>query len=443
MGAVRLNHFQRAAAEIGTNGDNDTLPFDCDTSFVNEKQVELANLAFHFCQSLEKSDSKDAAKKINQLAVFSERLLVASGQTGFRITTKIHPFWTVYFNGLGVAIAEKNEGLRDERAHSYRFSPSGKSLFDPLRSWRAFREATIAECKQLSGESVVVQTDVSSFYDYVYHHRLENCLSDLFPTSTLPVQVDRLLNKFSSGRSFGLPVGGQCSRILAECLMNSIDQQLTGFNLRWHRYVDDFVIMATDNQSAYSALAKLSHTLADYGLTLNKSKTVLLSHRHYIDYANAQLHGPVDTARVLREIDLRFDPYTDSPVDDYESLKSTVQNLNLNELLQSELAKSQPDNFLVTQIGRTLRLNNPDVALQLCSTFLSAENLHAFRGSWSTIMRGISGVRGDCVFESIFDQIDARLDQLPSHSPHLLEADAGCLHFLRAIRFMRTSTRAK
>ena len=62
--------------------------------------------------------------------------------------------------------------------------------------------------------SVVVQTDISSFYEHVSHHRIENLVGDLFSeASTVATQIDRFLSRFASGRSFGLPVGGQCSRI--------------------------------------------------------------------------------------------------------------------------------------------------------------------------------------------------------------------------------------
>ena len=54
------------------------------------------------------------------------------------MTTKIHPFWNLYFNGLGMAIAERLEPNRSERAHSYRSRPTGEDIFDPCASCGAF-----------------------------------------------------------------------------------------------------------------------------------------------------------------------------------------------------------------------------------------------------------------------------------------------------------------
>jgi hypothetical protein len=303
MTDVTLEHFKRAVSDISTNGDNDTLPFDIDSRFITENQEELANITFRFSEGLEKGSKKTARNLIDELPIFSERLLVPTGTAGFRITTKIHPFWNIYFNALGVSVAEALEPTRSDRAHSYRFASGGKGLFIRDASWRTFREASIADCERLSESSVVVQTDISSFYEHVSHHRIENLVSDLFvESSTVSTQIDRFLSRFASGRSFGLPVGGQCSRILAELLLSSIDRRLTDEGLIWRRYVDDFVLITKSQSEAYRALAILSHALADYGLTLNRTKTILLTAKHYIDYVRTQLGLSGDEASKLSEI---------------------------------------------------------------------------------------------------------------------------------------------
>jgi hypothetical protein len=207
--------------------------------------------------------------------------------------------------------------------------------------------------------------------------------------------------------------------------------------------VDDFVLVAQSQQEAYHALAKLSHMLADYGLTLNRTKTTFLTGRHFVDYVNTQLGTTDEESSKLREIDLHFDPYSDDPKEDYEELRDTVESLDVQTLLNLELRKSQPDTFLVAQIGRTLKLHSPPVALQLCNTLLSPRNLHAFRASWSTIMRGISAVRADEDFRDIAGGIDQLLDAIPASSPHLIASDASCLHYLRTLRFRKTELRGQ
>jgi hypothetical protein len=444
MPEIKLDHFRRAAVDIGAHGDNDTLPFDIDNRFIKQNAEVLAKIAFEYCRTLTQGSADSARKAISSLNVFSERLLAPTGPAGFRITTKIHPFWNLYFNGLGIAIAEVLEPARSARAHSYRLAPQGDGLFIKEASWRAFREATMAECLAQPEGSVVVQTDISSFYEHVSHHRLENPINDLFlGDKTVSAQVDRFLSRFAAGRSFGLPVGGQCSRILAELLLSLVDQQLTDAKLIWRRYVDDFILFTPTQADGYRALAILAHALADYGLTLNRTKTILLTSKHYLDYVQTQLGIAGDETSKLLEIDLHFDAYSDTAHSDYDELRQVVQNLDIGALLNMELQKAQPDTFLVSQISRTLKLHEPKVAAQLCRTLLSQQNLHAFRASWSTIMRGVAQVRSENTFEAVFPALDELLDAIPNHSPHLLTAEASQLHYLRTIRSSRTEKRAQ
>lgn len=443
MQVVKLEHFSRAAEEIGKHGDNDTLPFNMDNRFISEKAPQLANIAFGYFERLNKSGKKAAANELNSLQIFNERLLTPTGAYGFRISTKIHPFWNIYLNGIAVAIAEANEANRSERAHSYRYSKDTVELFNRTKSWRAFKQATLDEPLLEMENTVVIQTDISSFYEHIYHHRIENCIDDLFGNGeTVGTQIDCILSQLSSGRSFGLPVGGQCARVLAELLMTSIDSLLSQSGIIWHRYVDDFTLIAENQAKAYEALSILSNVLADYGLSLNRSKTTLLRAKHYKDFVTAQLFANDDQASKLKEIDLYFDPYTDDPQRDYEDLQQTVKDIDLQSLLAAETNKSQPDAYLVSQISRTLKLQTPMTALQLCRTLLSAQNLNAFRASWPTIMRGVISLRSDSEFESIHSMLDTCLDEIISHSKHLLLPETNCLHFLRAIRFKKSQVRS-
>jgi hypothetical protein len=291
-------------------------------------------------------------------------------------------------------------------------------------------------------DAVVVQTDIASFYEHIYHHRLENIIRDLAPAgSTIALQIDRILNKLAAGRSFGLPVGGQCARVLAEVMMTPIDRSLSDAGLSWHRYVDDFTLVCPSQQDAYKALSVLSHALADYGLSLNRSKTTFLSAKHYRDFISAQLGEGDNASSALREMDLHFDPYSDNARAEYEKLKLSFEQIDISFLLELEMEKSQPDAFVLAQIGRALKFQEPKVAEQLCVTLLAPKNLDSFRASWSKIMRGVYAVRSNNEFEAIFPALDMLLDRVPSAASHLLVPEANLLHFLRAIRFVRTDVR--
>ncbi|CUI04513.1 hypothetical protein BN2497_3803 [Janthinobacterium sp. CG23_2] len=438
-----LSHFERAARELAAHGDNDTLPFDVDTKFCGDKATELAAIAIGFYQELRKGNFGENHARMSSMQVFSERLLAPSGPAGFRVVTKIQMFWCVYLNGLAIAIAESLEARRAPTVHSYRFlADGGDQLFDPLRSWRSFKQATVEHALSAGPDAIVVQTDISSFYDNLSHHHIENFITDLGDDGrVIAKQINAILSKFTAGRSFGLPVGGQSSRVLAELFLMYSDNALTAAGITWHRYVDDYVLIASSNADAYKALGILAQTLFNWGLTLNKSKTVLLSTKHYSDYVISQLGGDDSEAAKLRSIDLRFDPYSDTPDEDYESLRETVESLEVRRLLNREMEKSIPDTFLIVQIGRTMRLHPPGEAIELAATLLQVSNLHAFRSSWSTIMRGIAQLRSDSRYNTIHDAIDKLLDDVPRHSGHLLEVDTSLLHYLRCLRFTSTMAR--
>ena len=184
MSFVQTEHCKRAIKDISDYGDNDILPFDIDNRFFRDKIEDLQNLLIAFASGMENKQPKDAAEELKKFTIFSERLLAPAGYSGFRITTKIHPFWNAYLNSVAIALAAVHEPNRSSRTYSYRYKSEGDTLFDRTSSWRAFREATIVAADSPSTKSVIVQTDISSFYEHVYHHRLENFVSDLLPTNS-------------------------------------------------------------------------------------------------------------------------------------------------------------------------------------------------------------------------------------------------------------------
>ena len=443
MHVITPVHAQRSITDIAKYGDNDILPFDVDNRFFSDQTDDLANLVVQLSQNLEQLKIPALKKFFKSTSLFSERLLAPSGYAGFRITTKIHPFWNAYLNALAVAVTELHEPIRSSRAHSYRFAMTGDSLFDRTASWRSFREATLTDCMHASSNHVVVETDISNFYEHVYHHRLQNTIFDLLPAgSNLDTQIDRMLNQFSSGRSFGLPVGGQAARVLSEVLMSSVDRTLTDTEICWRRYVDDFVIVSANQHKAYQDLGVLANALSDVGLSLNRSKTSFLSAGHYVDYMSAQLHSVGRDGYQLKEIDLHFDPYSDAPSDSYEELKETIRQIDIAWLLDEERRKAQADPFMVSQISRSLRLMDHEQALEICRTLLRGRNLHIFRASWATVMRGIAAVRSQALTVQIEGELDALIDGAIQECKHLLSIHTNALHFLRLIRFRRTEARA-
>ena len=148
-----------------------------------------------------------------------------------------------------------------------------------------------------------------------------------------------------------------------------------------------------------------------------------------------------DASVALRELDLHFDPYSDTARVEYEKLKKSFESIDIQILLDLEKEKSQPDAFVIAQVGRALKYQEPLVASQICSTLLDPRNLNAFRASWSKILRGVYSVRSNEEFAEIHNGIDDLLDKVLTEATHLLLPESNILHFMRAIRFRRTDAR--
>ena len=131
MSFVTNKHIGRAIDDVAAHGDNDVLPFDIDSRFLGERREKLIGHAEALADNLSKKSEKDLVSFFRSQTIPHERLLAPAGYTGFRTATKIHPFWNLYLNSIGVALAEIHEPERSSSAHSYHYVSSGDRLFDP------------------------------------------------------------------------------------------------------------------------------------------------------------------------------------------------------------------------------------------------------------------------------------------------------------------------
>ena len=191
----------------------------------------------------------------------------------------------------------------------------------------------------------VVVTDIADFYPRIYHHRIDAALSRLPSAGDIRGRIMRMLSTFSRIHvSYGLPIGGPASRILAELALTGVDQHLKARQIVFCRYADDFCIFCTDRSSAYKVLVFLSERLFNEGLVLNKKKTRILSADEYRETSRAFMptddgKEPSDEKKLLN-ISLRFDPYSPTAEEDYEALKAAVGEVDIVGILGREVAKA-------------------------------------------------------------------------------------------------------
>jgi len=331
---------------IAKHGDTDIFPFPFESHLFFDKPLECRNLLLELHKNFDSTLAMDPPLTIETLTQV--------GYTGFRWATLIEPFWNAYYLSLVIALAEQIESQRipinDGVVFSYRYEwneTEGK-LFKDV-TWGDYRRRAL-ELSQSS--SFVVLTDVADFYPRIYHHRIENALNRLASPGDIASRIMKLLFSFSKNVSYGLPVGGPASRILAELALNATDFHLLRRSIAFCRYADDYCIFCKDKSQAYEVLVLLSEKLYNEGLVLQKKKTKILSAEEFREAARlldpAGMNDPLATEeQKLLNISIRFDPYSPTAVEDYEALKAAVSQIDILGILGREVAKTVIDPIVV------------------------------------------------------------------------------------------------
>jgi group II intron reverse transcriptase/maturase len=140
---------------------------------------------------------------------------------------------------------------------------------------------------------VVVDADIQSFFDNLPHELIidrvaeqvadGNVLGLLREFLTAQVLEDGQLHPSDKGT----PQGGVISPLLANVVLDVLDQRLTQAGFRLVRYADDFVVVCPTVASAEQALALVTQTLKELGLSLAPDKTRVTTFRkgfHFLGF---------------------------------------------------------------------------------------------------------------------------------------------------------------
>lgn len=205
----------------------------------------------------------------------------------FRKCGYIEPLDEIIYLSLAIMLSNKIEKERIHKkskiVYSYRLKPDlikeqkPTYLFDLKMNYTSFRNDVSNKIKDPKIK-VVVSCDISNFYDRLNLHRLENTLLAIHD---IDIQSVKLLNEmllyWSNRDSYGIPVGSNASRILAEASLINVDKYLLDKGINFSRYVDDFRLFASSASQAHSWLSILVERLNQEGLFLNTSKTSIVS----------------------------------------------------------------------------------------------------------------------------------------------------------------------
>lgn len=431
--------FERAIDNVTRHGDTDIFPFPIENHVFFDLKKETISLL----QEIHKSFEESLAK----FPPVHEGALVPVNYTGFRWGNQLDPLWNLYFLSLVLSIAEKIEENRiapnsgSVCSYRYKWDDASSEMFDRTYNWRYFMEQSL---KMAESAEYVVCCDISEFYPRLGHHKLENALLHLNTGTDIPSRVMKFLSHFSNTNSYGLPIGGPAARLLSEILLNQIDQLLTLHKIGFCRFADDFHIFASSMQDAMSKLLFLSEQLQrTQGLQIQKAKTRIMSKEEFITTSPINLDDTddapqeVDTkastqdkARRLLRFSLKFDPYSDTPEEDYENLKKEIEKFDIMSILRAELAKSRIHIALSKKIVSALRYLDEDVRNQAVLSMLdNAELLYPIFGQ---ILNVVKITFHDLSSEVQVKVIDALLSLLQKRS-HILQVELNLAYAVRVL----------
>lgn len=194
---------------------------------------------------------------------------------------------------------EKNR-LDKKTVFSYRFKPNEKGgLFERKYNYSAFK----ARYKQLSANrkyKIIIECDISNFYDRLNIHRLNSTLLSISSIDEkISDTIDKLLLFWANRDSYGIPVGSNASRILAEAFLLEIDNYLISNDIKFCRFVDDYRFFAKDSNEANRIITMFVHILNKHGLSINLSKT---NFRDISQYTKATPKSNIHSKEGLFEI---------------------------------------------------------------------------------------------------------------------------------------------
>jgi hypothetical protein len=283
--------------------------------------TDLFPIPFEF--ALIKKDWAGLKPKLRQIDIgahqwgAARQIIVQKDEVAFRRTTQLDPLDAVLFASIIHEIGRSIEQCRVKRnknvVFSYRFAPTRRGrLYRTERGWEQFWQTS----RDLAGRhAFVVVSDITDFYNQVYHHAVENQLQAASVGKPYIKALMNLLGTITEKVSRGLPIGPHPAHLLAELAMIPIDERMASSNFAYCRYVDDMHVFVDNRKEAQIALGELTSCVDTFQrLTLNRSKTKIMTSAQFVAFADRMLiDNPINDAEaeiieVIREAS--DDPYS-------------------------------------------------------------------------------------------------------------------------------------
>ena len=349
---VSQREVEWAIGHICKFGDTDIFPYPFELKFIEESKEEIADkvkdidLHQYSCMSVIES-------------------LVPKSRYGFRLAHQIFPIDLVVFSALVFEVFEKIEAIRDPienlRVFSYRFDRNDDfRLFSEDHRYKEWmdRVSTLAEFGE-DQYGHVIKTDISDFYQRIYRHRVENIIEAATGSKPDAKLIERFIDFWRAKQSFGIPVGSNAARLLAEASLSDVDQALIAEGYDFCRYVDDFIIFVKHEQDPFAALGFLAGQLfTNEGLGLNNQKTRIFTLENFceqFDEVNAEDKDAAEDSAIEKLFWAAYDDDGTNP----EALEKLLEK-DLRKELEEELGREYWDTGRIRVLLRALRLAKTD-----------------------------------------------------------------------------------
>jgi hypothetical protein len=288
---------------------------------------------------------------------------------------------------------------------------------------RELQSRVYSECR------FILSADISRFFYTLYTHSIpwavigKEKAKDWLANSRKKLdqhwssQIDRAMQLCQSRETFGIPVGPDTSRLIAELLLAGIegDKRLAtslanGFAFR---LVDDFTIGFEEEGDAHEALAALRHALWKFNLQLNEDKTSIKSSRNVMrarweleheSYEISDEDTKLQAIQIARLIELTFHFCSDSGSDtpalwtcrQISQLKNIKENFGL--VLDGSFRISREFPRCISYVATTV-INNQDFCInqttkarieRWCKATIKehVRHGHDFEVAWSLVVCG-------------------------------------------------------
>lgn len=316
-------------------GDTDLYPPAIELCYVADNLDRLVPTI----AEIEKSAISRTAKLHSGIA----RDAFYSGDFRPRIATQLPVLLSIFSTVHAFSLVNRFRSLwgdtLDESVFSYRPNLSGsEGLFDRDIGWKDF----VKKQDELADDFPwKISIDLAQFYATVKYHHIDRV------TTHLPLDdEDKIFMQFFfeavQGSLYGLPVGGDYSRIIGELILSEIDKYVIDQGWRYCRFVDDIRIFFPSEDDARFAIHRLVDVFSRLGFQINPAKFRLEQKVELPSQMSCRL-SEASESHSHKIFESFFDPYSELVITRVEELKQVSAAKNLYQLIEKETEKIVPD----------------------------------------------------------------------------------------------------